>query len=196
MYRGLFARGIVASRRIDSDSGAKSPAKRFLDDQTCTFYHHVALRSRFRNFKRYSSLFLEFFPQLLFLILLFLYMTALMFIKWILYDASSNGEHSTIDHRAIDVSRRLILDVVMCRWRLHATLRTISLDHIHQYDDVQQTANRCSHRLFPVYVQRTGYHAEGLPLSRPRVHPGDALRETIVYHIYEEKKISREILRE
>ncbi|XP_011870121.1 PREDICTED: V-type proton ATPase 116 kDa subunit a isoform 1 isoform X2 [Vollenhovia emeryi] len=39
-------------------------------------------------FKKYSSLFLEFLPQLLFLILLFCYMTVLMFVKWILYEAS------------------------------------------------------------------------------------------------------------
>ncbi|XP_034185654.1 V-type ATPase subunit a family protein Vha100-2 isoform X2 [Osmia lignaria lignaria] len=41
------------------------------------------------NFKKYSSLFLEFLPQLLFLILLFFYLVLLMFVKWILYDASS-----------------------------------------------------------------------------------------------------------
>ncbi|CAL1686830.1 unnamed protein product [Lasius platythorax] len=41
-------------------------------------------------FKKYSSLFLEFLPQLLFLVFLFFYMTALMFIKWILYNASSD----------------------------------------------------------------------------------------------------------
>ncbi|EZA48636.1 hypothetical protein DMN91_001368 [Ooceraea biroi] len=44
------------------------------------------------NFKRYSVLFLEFFPQLLFLMLLFLYLAALMFIKWVLYDASTSDE--------------------------------------------------------------------------------------------------------
>ncbi|XP_025270283.1 V-type proton ATPase 116 kDa subunit a [Camponotus floridanus] len=41
-------------------------------------------------FKKYSSFFLEFLPQLFFLIFLFFYMTALMFIKWILYNASSD----------------------------------------------------------------------------------------------------------
>ncbi|XP_011643087.1 V-type proton ATPase 116 kDa subunit a [Pogonomyrmex barbatus] len=41
-------------------------------------------------FKRYASLFLEFLPQLFFLVLLFFYMIILMFIKWILYDASSD----------------------------------------------------------------------------------------------------------
>lgn len=50
----------------------------------------------FRYFKKYSSLFLEFLPQLFFLILLFAYMTALMFIKWILYDASSEREYTVI----------------------------------------------------------------------------------------------------
>ncbi|XP_076248904.1 V-type ATPase subunit a family protein Vha100-2 [Calliopsis andreniformis] len=41
------------------------------------------------NFRRYESLFLEFLPQLLFLVLLFFYLVVLMFVKWILYDASS-----------------------------------------------------------------------------------------------------------
>lgn len=40
-------------------------------------------------FKKYASLILEFLPQLLFLLLLFFYMTVLMFIKWILYEASA-----------------------------------------------------------------------------------------------------------
>ncbi|XP_029162435.1 V-type proton ATPase 116 kDa subunit a-like [Nylanderia fulva] len=43
-------------------------------------------------FKKYSSLFLEFIPQLFFLVFLFFYMTVLMFIKWILYNASSDDE--------------------------------------------------------------------------------------------------------
>lgn len=42
-------------------------------------------------FKKYSSLLLEFLPQLLFLLLLFFYMTVLMFIKWILYEAAAEG---------------------------------------------------------------------------------------------------------
>ncbi|XP_012064310.1 PREDICTED: probable V-type proton ATPase 116 kDa subunit a [Atta cephalotes] len=40
-------------------------------------------------FKKYANLILEFLPQLLFLLLLFFYMTVLMFIKWILYEASA-----------------------------------------------------------------------------------------------------------
>ncbi|XP_066591940.1 V-type proton ATPase 116 kDa subunit a 1 isoform X2 [Prorops nasuta] len=39
------------------------------------------------HFKKYSSLFLEFLPQLIFLVVLFFYMVLLMFIKWIKYDA-------------------------------------------------------------------------------------------------------------
>lgn len=42
------------------------------------------------HFKRYSNFFLEFLPQLLFLVLLFAYMTVLMFIKWVIYNASSD----------------------------------------------------------------------------------------------------------
>ena len=41
------------------------------------------------HFKRYTTFFLEFLPQLLFLILLFFYLVVLMFVKWSLYDASS-----------------------------------------------------------------------------------------------------------
>ena len=41
------------------------------------------------HFKRYATFFLEFLPQLLFLILLFFYLVVLMFLKWSLYDASS-----------------------------------------------------------------------------------------------------------
>ncbi|XP_031834864.1 V-type ATPase subunit a family protein Vha100-2 [Nomia melanderi] len=40
-------------------------------------------------FKRYSSFFLEFLPQLIFLIMLFFYLVVLMFVKWVLYDATS-----------------------------------------------------------------------------------------------------------
>ncbi|XP_012524036.1 V-type proton ATPase 116 kDa subunit a1 isoform X2 [Monomorium pharaonis] len=43
-------------------------------------------------FKKYASLFLEFLPQLLFLVWLFFYMTVLMFIKWILYQASAEDD--------------------------------------------------------------------------------------------------------
>ncbi|KAK9298332.1 hypothetical protein QLX08_008333 [Tetragonisca angustula] len=47
------------------------------------------------NFKRYSSLFLEFLPQLLFLVFLFFYLVVLMFVKWIIYDATSKDERYT-----------------------------------------------------------------------------------------------------
>ncbi|XP_051173623.1 V-type proton ATPase 116 kDa subunit a1 isoform X2 [Leptopilina boulardi] len=43
------------------------------------------------HFKKYASLFLEFLPQLLFLILLFFYMVSLMFLKWILYSATNDS---------------------------------------------------------------------------------------------------------
>ncbi|XP_014472183.1 PREDICTED: V-type proton ATPase 116 kDa subunit a isoform 1-like isoform X2 [Dinoponera quadriceps] len=42
------------------------------------------------NFRRYHSFFLEFLPQLFFLIVLFFYMTVLMFIKWILYNSNDD----------------------------------------------------------------------------------------------------------
>ncbi|XP_043586992.1 V-type proton ATPase 116 kDa subunit a1 isoform X1 [Bombus pyrosoma] len=45
------------------------------------------------HFKRYSSFFLEFLPQLLFLVLLFFYLVVLMFVKWILYNPAAT------DHR-------------------------------------------------------------------------------------------------
>ncbi|KAI4477264.1 hypothetical protein M0804_012854 [Polistes exclamans] len=41
------------------------------------------------HFKKYSSLFFEFLPQLIFLLVLFFYMAVLMFVKWVLYDATS-----------------------------------------------------------------------------------------------------------
>ncbi|XP_017765191.1 PREDICTED: V-type proton ATPase 116 kDa subunit a [Eufriesea mexicana] len=41
------------------------------------------------HFKKYSSLFLEFLPQLIFLIVLFFYLVLLMFIKWVLYNPLS-----------------------------------------------------------------------------------------------------------
>ncbi|CAB0036676.1 unnamed protein product [Trichogramma brassicae] len=46
------------------------------------------------HFKRYSSLIFEYLPQLLFLVLLFAYMVALMFMKWILYSAQNTGNFS------------------------------------------------------------------------------------------------------
>ncbi|XP_017792511.1 PREDICTED: V-type proton ATPase 116 kDa subunit a [Habropoda laboriosa] len=47
------------------------------------------------KFKRYPSIFLEFLPQLLFLILLFFYLVVLMFVKWVLYDATSTDKDYT-----------------------------------------------------------------------------------------------------
>ncbi|XP_076292008.1 V-type ATPase subunit a family protein Vha100-2 isoform X1 [Lasioglossum baleicum] len=44
-------------------------------------------------FKKYSNFFLQFLPQLLFLIVLFFYLVALMFVKWVLYSAAS-GDHA------------------------------------------------------------------------------------------------------
>lgn len=41
------------------------------------------------HFKRYSNLFFEFLPQLIFLVALFFYMAFLMFAKWVLYDPIS-----------------------------------------------------------------------------------------------------------
>ncbi|XP_014220358.1 V-type proton ATPase 116 kDa subunit a-like isoform X1 [Trichogramma pretiosum] len=46
------------------------------------------------HFKRYASLFLEYLPQLLFLVLLFAYLVALMFLKWSLYSAQYTGDFS------------------------------------------------------------------------------------------------------
>lgn len=42
------------------------------------------------HFKKYERLFLELLPQLLFLVLLFLYLVVLMFVKWFLYDATAS----------------------------------------------------------------------------------------------------------
>ena len=41
-------------------------------------------------FKRRASIFLEFLPQVLFLVLLFAYMCFMMFFKWLKYDAKSD----------------------------------------------------------------------------------------------------------
>lgn len=41
------------------------------------------------HFKKYSNLFFEFLPQLIFLLVLFFYMAFLMFIKWVKYEATS-----------------------------------------------------------------------------------------------------------
>ncbi|KAK2583350.1 hypothetical protein KPH14_009348 [Odynerus spinipes] len=41
------------------------------------------------HFKKYSNLFFEFLPQLIFLVVLFFYMAFLMFAKWVMYDATS-----------------------------------------------------------------------------------------------------------
>ncbi|XP_011497363.1 PREDICTED: V-type proton ATPase 116 kDa subunit a isoform 1 isoform X2 [Ceratosolen solmsi marchali] len=46
------------------------------------------------HFKKYASFFLEFLPQLIFLLLLFAYLVSLMFIKWVIYSASNKGRYS------------------------------------------------------------------------------------------------------
>ncbi|XP_058791163.1 V-type proton ATPase 116 kDa subunit a1 isoform X2 [Phymastichus coffea] len=43
------------------------------------------------HFKKYASFFLEFLPQLIFLVLLFAYLVTLMFTKWILYSRMNEG---------------------------------------------------------------------------------------------------------
>ena len=46
----------------------------------------------YTHFRRAHSIFLEFLPQIIFLVLLFAYMVALMFIKWVLYGATMSDE--------------------------------------------------------------------------------------------------------
>lgn len=43
------------------------------------------------HFKKYSSLFLEFLPQLLFLVFLFLYLVVMIFMKWVMYSGEMDG---------------------------------------------------------------------------------------------------------
>lgn len=59
------------------------------------FFFFIIIISIFlcRHFKKYSSLFLEFLPQLLFLVVLFLYLVVLMFVKWVLYSPTSPGTY-------------------------------------------------------------------------------------------------------
>ncbi|SPP88009.1 V-type proton ATPase 116 kDa subunit a [Drosophila guanche] len=49
----------------------------------------------FTHFKRYASIFLEFVPQILFLLLLFGYMVFMMFFKWVTYNAQTNFQPQT-----------------------------------------------------------------------------------------------------
>ncbi|KAL9890426.1 V-type proton ATPase 116 kDa subunit a1 [Glossina fuscipes] len=49
----------------------------------------------FVHFKRYSSIFLEFLPQILFLLLLFGYMVFMMFFKWVKYTAKTDFQPHT-----------------------------------------------------------------------------------------------------
>ncbi|XP_031788196.1 V-type proton ATPase 116 kDa subunit a isoform X2 [Nasonia vitripennis] len=46
------------------------------------------------HFRKYSSFFLEFLPQLIFLLLLFAYLVFLMFLKWVLYSTAYDGQFS------------------------------------------------------------------------------------------------------
>ncbi|XP_017143573.1 V-type proton ATPase 116 kDa subunit a [Drosophila miranda] len=49
----------------------------------------------FTHFKRYASIFLEFVPQILFLLLLFGYMVFMMFFKWVTYDSHTDFQPHT-----------------------------------------------------------------------------------------------------
>ncbi|XP_039495897.1 V-type proton ATPase 116 kDa subunit a1 [Drosophila santomea] len=49
----------------------------------------------FTHFKRYASIFLEFVPQILFLLLLFGYMVFMMFFKWFSYNARTSFQPET-----------------------------------------------------------------------------------------------------
>lgn len=52
----------------------------------------IQIKIVFRHFRNYSSIFLEFLPQFIFLVLLFGYMVALMFLKWVIFSAF-NGNY-------------------------------------------------------------------------------------------------------
>uniref|UniRef100_V5I869 V-type proton ATPase subunit a n=1 Tax=Anoplophora glabripennis TaxID=217634 RepID=V5I869_ANOGL len=45
----------------------------------------------FVHFKKYSSIFLEFLPQLLFLVFLFFYLVIMIFMKWVMYSGELDG---------------------------------------------------------------------------------------------------------
>lgn len=44
-----------------------------------------------RHFKKYASIFLEFLPQLLFLVFLFFYLVIMIFMKWTMYSGEFDG---------------------------------------------------------------------------------------------------------
>lgn len=97
----------------------------------------------FRHFKKYASLFLEFLPQLLFLILLFLYMVTLMFLKWILYSATNEGtrevKYLTNEYNWETESAypKLIKFVFFAyRHEIQAGVCAFCFNHFHKYDAV------------------------------------------------------------
>lgn len=48
----------------------------------------------FKHFRRYSSIFLEFLPQMIFLVLLFGYLVFMMFFKWVMFSPKSEQPYS------------------------------------------------------------------------------------------------------
>ncbi|XP_018580171.1 V-type proton ATPase 116 kDa subunit a isoform X2 [Anoplophora glabripennis] len=56
--------------------------------------------ANFIHFRKYSSLFLEFLPQLLFLVFLFFYLVVMIFMKWIWYSGELDGwiDEIVIEH--------------------------------------------------------------------------------------------------
>lgn len=55
----------------------------------------------FRYFRRYSSIFLEFIPQFIFLVFLFFWMVIMMFMKWIMYGPVAGTSRNTFTQRKI-----------------------------------------------------------------------------------------------
>ena len=85
------------------------------------------------NNAKYHAIFLEFIPQLVFLLFLFGYLISMIFIKWVLYGANHTGQWS--EHCAPN------LLITFIRWEIEYKSVLVRSNSV-QYDVVQERSTR------------------------------------------------------
>ncbi|KAI5637397.1 hypothetical protein NE865_09828 [Phthorimaea operculella] len=150
-------------------------------------------------FKRRYSIVLEFLPQIIFLVLLFAYMVFMMFFKWVAYSAKNEGNQlhqaPLLDRAGVPSPDHIlgtplrvhgVHDVLQVgriqrqerRLRIHAGLRAVRPDPLHQHDAVLKPG--APRRVQGVHVRGPGVSAEGFRAGGSVLHSCNAAGQTAV----------------
>lgn len=152
------------------------------DNCNTIFYAYLKILFT-RYFRRYSSIFLEFLPQFIFLVFLFFWMVVMMFMKWIMYSPVA-GKNYTFHN----FTQFIVYFYCFCRKsEIPPRLRSFCIDIFHQYDAVQRFDS--TRWLWSVYVWRSAQVAEGFGVCVAALHSRHASRQAVVYYV--DKKITQ-----